>query len=82
MVESVEAARDRIPVLPGTAQTLHETANHKTYGYYVPDDSLRNTLNDKREWRWVISHTRRWSSPGRGLDVQGSVRFALSTSPR
>jgi hypothetical protein len=38
---SAQAVPDRIPVLLGAAQTLHETTNHRTYGYYVPDDSLR-----------------------------------------
>jgi predicted ATPase len=81
VVESAEAAPDRIPVLLGAAQTLHETTNHKTYGYYVPDDSLRE--HAERQARLALGDLayREAVEAGRRLDVQGSVGFALGASP-
>jgi predicted ATPase/DNA-binding XRE family transcriptional regulator len=82
VVESAEAAPDRIPVLLGAAQTLHETTNHKTYGYYVPDDSLReHAERDARLALGDLAYSKAVDA-GRHLDVQASVRFALGASPR
>jgi predicted ATPase len=81
VVESAESAPDRIPVLLGAAQTLHETTNHKTYGYYVADDSLRE--HAERQARQALGDLayREAVEAGRRLDVEGSVRFALGASP-
>jgi predicted ATPase/DNA-binding XRE family transcriptional regulator len=81
VVESAEAAPDRIPVLLGAAQTLHETTNHKTYGYYVPDDSLREHAEQQARLALGDLAFLEAVEAGRRLDVQGSVRFALGAPP-
>ena len=81
VVESAEAPPDRIPVLLGAAQTLHETTNHKTYGYYVPDESLREHAEQQARLALGDLAYLEAIEAGRRLDVPGSVRFALGASP-
>ena len=58
-----------------------QTTNHKTYGYYVPDDSLREHAEQLARLALGDHAYQEAVEAGRRLDVQGSVRFALGASP-
>jgi hypothetical protein len=69
-------------VLLGAAQALHESTDNKSYGYYLPDPSLREQL--ERQTRQVLGdHAYAEAlAAGRALDVRGIVRFALEAPTR
>ena len=81
VVESAEDGAGRVPVLLGAAQTLHETTDHKTYGYYLPDDSLRERAEQQARLALGDLAYLEAVEAGRRLDVQGSARFALRAPP-
>ena len=76
-VEYAENAPDRVPVLLGAAQTLHETTDNKTYGYYLPDESLRQQVVERTRQSLGDAAYAQALETGRGLDVRGIVRFAV-----
>jgi tetratricopeptide (TPR) repeat protein len=78
MVEAAEDAADRVPVLLGAAQTLHETTDNKSYGYYLPNESLRQQVEQRTR---QILGDRAYADAleaGRDLDVSDIVHLALS----
>jgi predicted ATPase/Tfp pilus assembly protein PilF len=77
IVESAENAMDRVPVLLGAAQHLRETMKDKTYGYYLPNEPLREQV--EQQARRVLGEDayNDGVTAGRRLDPAGSVRFAL-----
>ena len=78
VVESAEQAPDRVAVLSGAAQALRETMEGKIYGYYLPDESLRERAEEQA--RTVLGDDAYDDAVdvGRGLDLAGSVTFALN----
>ena len=78
IVESAENASDRVPVLLGAAQTLRETMDNKTYGYYLPDESLRDQVEHRTRQTLGDGAYADGLEAGRGLDVSDIVIFALS----
>lgn len=80
IVESAENAADRVPVLLGAAQALHETTDHKSYGYYLPDRSLQEEMEQRsREILGEAAYADAVEA-GRGLAVGDIVHFALAAS--
>jgi tetratricopeptide (TPR) repeat protein len=73
---------DRVPVLLGAAQALHERTEHKSYGYYRPDESLRERVEQQTRRALGDAAYAKALRVGRNLDVEGVVRFALSASAR
>ena len=80
LVESAEQAADRVPVLLGAAQALHERTDHKSYGYYRPDESLRERVEQQTRQALGDDAYADALRAGRELDVDGVIRFALSAS--
>ncbi len=80
IVESAENAADRVPVLLGAAQTLHESTDNKSYGYYLPDESLQEQVEQRSRRTLGDSAYADARATGRGLDVRDIVHFALSPS--
>ncbi len=81
LVESAEQAADRVPVLLGAAaQALHERTDHKSYGYYRPDESLRERVEQQTRQALGVDAYAETLQVGRDLDVDGVVRFALQAS--
>jgi predicted ATPase/transcriptional regulator with XRE-family HTH domain/Flp pilus assembly protein TadD len=80
IVESAENAADRVPVLLGAAQSLHETTDNKSYGYYLPDESLRQQVEQRTRQTLGDGAYADAFEAGRGFDVNDIVLFALSTS--
>jgi tetratricopeptide (TPR) repeat protein len=77
LVESAEQAADRVPVLLGAAQNLHERTDHKSYGYYRPDESLRERVEQQAREALGEDAYAAALQAGRDLDVNAVVRFAL-----
>jgi hypothetical protein len=73
-------APDRVPVLLGAAQTLHERTDHKSYGYYRPDESRRQQV--ERQTRLMLGDDAYAVAleTGRSFDVPAIVRYAAETS--
>jgi tetratricopeptide (TPR) repeat protein len=80
IVESAENTADRVPVLLGAAQTLHKSTDNKTYRYYLPDESLRERVEQRTRQNLGDSAYADAFATGRGLDVRDMVHFALSPS--
>jgi predicted ATPase/DNA-binding XRE family transcriptional regulator len=78
IVESSENAADRVPVLLGAARTLHESTDNKSYGYYLPDQSLRDQVEQRTRQALGDDVYANSLEAGRGLDVRGIVVYALS----
>ncbi len=78
VVESAEQAPDRVAVLSGAAQALRGTMEGRIYGYYLPDESLRERAEEQA--RTVLGDDAYDDAVdvGRGLDLEGSVVFALN----
>ena len=72
---------DRVPVLLGAAQALHERTDHKSYGYYRPDESLRERVEQQARQALGEDAYAEALQAGRDLDVNGVVRFALHRRP-
>jgi predicted ATPase/DNA-binding XRE family transcriptional regulator len=80
IVESAENAPDRVPVLLGAAHTLHESTDNKSYGYYLPDKSLRQQVEQRTRQTLGDDAYADALEAGRGLDVSNIVHFALGAS--
>ena len=77
LVESAEKASDRVPVLLGAAQALHERTDNKSYGYYRPDESLREQVEQQTRQALGDDGYAEALAAGRGLAVNDIVSFAL-----
>ena len=79
IVESAENAAHRVPVLLGAARQLRDTIKNKTYGYYLPNEALREEA--EQHARQVLGEDAYDDAvaAGRRLDLNGSVRFALAS---
>ncbi|MBO4206988.1 ATP-binding protein, partial [Micromonospora echinofusca] len=67
----------RVPTLLGAAQALRETVGAKVYGYYQPDETLRDHAAQRA--RSVLGEDTYDDAldSGRALDLAGIVRYAL-----
>ena len=70
----------RVPVLLGAAQALHERTEQKSYGYYRPDQSMRERVEEQVRQSLGDDAYAEALRAGRDLEVSGVVRFALQPS--
>jgi predicted ATPase/DNA-binding XRE family transcriptional regulator len=82
IVESAEQAADRVPVLLGAAQTLRESTDNKSYGYYLPDESLLEQVAQRTRQSLGEDGYADAVQTGRDLDVTDVVRFAVNSADR
>jgi tetratricopeptide (TPR) repeat protein len=80
IVESKEDISHRVPVLLGAAMHLRATMKNKTYGYYLPNQHLREQVEQRARQTLGEGPYNSGVNAGRLMDLDGSVRFALATS--
>ncbi|HET9871818.1 MAG TPA: helix-turn-helix domain-containing protein [Propionibacteriaceae bacterium] len=77
VVEAAEKAADKVAVLLGAAQALRETVGANVYGYYLPDERLRQQAEHAARVALSDDGFDDAVDTGRALDPAQIVRFAL-----
>jgi hypothetical protein len=78
VVEHAGRQHRRVAVLLGAAQALRESTGGNVYGYYQPDEALREAAADAARAALGLDGFDDAVDQGRGLDLAQAAAFALA----